>query len=99
MVLARLKVATRGRWLWMRTIGSTIVGQGLDSAVFITLAFVGTVPLPALAAIFATQWLAKCLYEAAATPLTYLVVNFIKRSEGIDCYDYDTRFNPLALSE
>lgn len=99
MVLARLKVATRGRWLWMRTIGSTIVGQGLDSAVFITLAFVGTVPLPALAAIVATQWLAKCLYEAAATPLTYLVVNFIKRTEGIDCYDYDTRFNPLALSE
>ena len=99
MVLAKMKLATKGRWLWTRTIGSTLVGQGLDSLVFITLAFGGTVPLPSLAKIMVTQWVVKCLYEAAATPLTYVVVNSLKRSEGVDVYDYDTRFNPLALSK
>jgi queuosine precursor transporter len=99
MVLAKMKIATKGRWLWTRTIGSTVVGQGLDSLVFITLAFWGTVPLSGLAGIIITQWLAKSLYEAAATPLTYVVVNFLKRSEGIDFFDYDTRFNPLAVSK
>ena len=99
MVLAKMKIATKGRWLWTRTIGSTVVGQGLDSLVFITLAFFGTVPSSDLAGIIITQWLAKSLYEAAATPLTYVVVNFLKRSEGIDFYDYDTRFNPLAVSK
>jgi hypothetical protein len=99
MVLAKMKIATRGRWLWTRTIGSTIVGQGLDSLVFISLAFGGTVPLFSLASIIVTQWVGKTLYEAAATPLTYVVVNFLKRSEGVDVYDYDTRFNPLAISE
>ncbi len=99
LVLAKMKIATRGRWLWTRTIGSTIVGQGLDSLVFIALAFGGTVPPPVLATIIVTQWLVKSLYEAAATPLTYVVVNFLKRSEGIDVYDYDTRFNPLAVSK
>lgn len=97
-VLAKMKVATNGRWLWMRTIGSTLVGQGLDSLVFITLAFVGTIPLQALASAVVTQWLAKSVYEAAATPLTYAVVNFLKRQEGLDVYDYDTRFNPLSLT-
>jgi len=99
MVLAKMKIATRGRWLWTRTIGSTIVGQGLDSLVFISLAFGGTVPLFSLASIIVTQWVGKTLYEAAATPLTYVVVNFLKRSEGVDVYDYDTRFNPLAISD
>jgi hypothetical protein len=96
-VLARMKVATGGRWLWSRTIGSTLVGQGLDSLVFISLAFVGTLPTGALLGMIVTQWLAKSLYEAAATPLTYLVVNFLKRREGIDVYDRGTRFNPLSL--
>jgi hypothetical protein len=96
-VLAKMKIATKGRWLWMRTIGSTIVGQGLDSFVFITLAFVGTIPLAALASAVLTQWLAKSIYEAAITPLTYRVVNFLKRREGFDVYDHDTRFNPLLI--
>ena len=62
MVLAKMKIATKGRWLWTRTIGSTIVGQGLDSLVFISLAFLGTVPLSSLGAIIVTQWLGKsCL--------------------------------------
>lgn len=98
-VLAKMKIATRGRWLWTRTIGSTLVGQGLDSLVFISLAFVGTIPLAGLASAIVTQWLAKSLYEAAATPATYWVVNFLKRQEGVDVYDYETDFNPLSLSQ
>lgn len=96
-VLAKMKIATNGRWLWMRTIGSTLVGQGLDSLVFITLAFVGTIPLTGLVSAILTQWLAKSVYEAAVTPVTYKVVNFLKRHEGLDVYDYDTQFNPLLL--
>jgi len=98
LVLAKMKIATRGRWLWTRTIGSTLVGQGLDSLVFITLAFVGTIPLAGLASAIVTQWLAKSAYEAAATPVTYWVVNFLKRQEGLDVYDYETDFNPISLS-
>lgn len=96
-VLAKMKIATNGRWLWTRTIGSTLVGQALDSLVFITLAFVGTIPLAALVSAILTQWLGKSVYEAAVTPLTYKVVNFLKRYEGLDVYDYDTQFNPLLI--
>lgn len=97
MVLAKMKVATQGRWLWGRTIGSTVVGEGLDSLVFITLAFVGIVPGGLLVQIVLTQWTAKVLYEVAATPLTYAVVGYLKRKEGIDHYDARTSFNPLAV--
>ena len=99
IVLAKMKIATRGRWLWLRTIGSTLVGQGLDSLVFITLAFFGTIPGKALLTAIITQWVAKSVYEAAATPVTYGVVNFLKRKEGVDVYDHGTRFNPLLISE
>ena len=98
-VLAKMKIATKGRWLWTRTIGSTLVGEGLDSLVFMTLAFVGTIPITGLTSAIVTQWVAKSAYEAAATPLTYAAVNFLKRREGIDVYDYDTPFNPLLLGE
>ena len=98
-VLAKMKIATRGRWLWLRTIGSTLVGQGLDSLVFITLAFVGTIPVAALILTIITQWLAKSIYEAAVTPLTYIVVKFLKRKEGLDVYDHDIRFNPFSVSK
>ena len=98
-VLARMKIATQGRWLWTRTIGSTLIGQGLDSAVFITLAFGGIIPLEGLITAMVTQWLFKSAYEAAATPLTYWVVNFLKRQEQIDFYDEDTRFNPFLMAE
>ncbi|MBM3508017.1 MAG: queuosine precursor transporter [Alphaproteobacteria bacterium] len=96
-VLAKLKVATEGRHLWLRTIGSTLIGQGLDSAVFLSLA--GIVPAEALLTAIVTQWLAKSAYEAAATPITYGVVGWLKRAEGIDTFDRDTKFNPLALSD
>ncbi|MFC1859036.1 queuosine precursor transporter [Thermodesulfobacteriota bacterium] len=96
-VLAKMKIATQGRWLWTRTIGSTIVGQGLDSLVFITLAFAGKIPLKGLATMIVTQWLVKSLFEALLTPLTYLGVNFLKRQEQIDAYDHGTRFNPFRF--
>ena len=98
-VLAKMKIATKGRWLWTRTIGSTLVGEGLDSLVFMTLAFVGTIPTTVLALAIVTQWLVKSVYEAAVTPLTYIVVNFLKRKEGKDTFDYDTKFNPLLIGE
>lgn len=84
-VLSRMKVATGGRFLWSRTIGSTIVGQGLDSAIFVTIAFAGTGV--ALVETIITTWLIKVAWEAAATPLTYWVVNQLKRREGIDVFD------------
>lgn len=98
-VLAKMKIATNGRWLWTRTIGSTLVGQGLDSAVFVVLAFSGTVPTRALIGIIVVNWLFKSAYEAAATPLTYLVINFLKRRENVDVYDYDTSFNPFLVTK
>jgi len=96
-VLAKMKIATGGRWLWTRTVGSTLVGQGFDSVVFITLAFAGTIPTSGLFSTIVAQWLAKSAYEAAVTPCTYAVVSFLKRREGIDVYDYDTRFNPFLI--
>jgi hypothetical protein len=98
-VLAKMKIATQGRWLWTRTIGSTLVGQGLDSLMFITLAFVGSMPLRILLATIVTQWLVKSAYEAAVTPCTYLVVNYLKRKEHVDVYDRETKFNPLLIAD
>ena len=98
IVLAKMKVATNGRFLWSRTIGSTLAGQGLDSLVFIVLAFVGSIPSGELLTLAVTQWIFKSAYEALATPLTYLVVNRLKRAEGLDVYDRDTTFNPLLIN-
>jgi uncharacterized integral membrane protein (TIGR00697 family) len=97
LVLSRLKIATRGRWLWMRTLGSTLIGQALDSAVFIAGAFLGMLPSDALVTAILTQWSLKVAYEAAATPVTYVVVNALKRTEGIDSYDYGADLSPLTL--
>ncbi|HEY3288621.1 MAG TPA: queuosine precursor transporter [Anaerolineae bacterium] len=96
-VLAKMKIATQGKWLWTRTIGSTLVGQALDSTVFITIAFIGTIPGDGLFSAVVSQWLFKSVYEIVATPLTYAVVAFLKRREGIDTYDRNTRFNPLVF--
>ena len=98
-VLARLKVATGGRLLWLRTIGSTLIGQALDSAIFMTVAFAGILSGGELAAAALAQWLFKSAYEAAATPLTYAAVGFLKRREGGEAFDKDIRFNPLAISD
>lgn len=98
-VLAKMKIATDGRWLWTRTIGSTLAGQAIDSAIFISLAFAGTIPPAMLLTTAVTQWLVKSGYEAVITPFTYWMVNFLKKREGIDVYDHDTRFNPLLLRD
>jgi uncharacterized integral membrane protein (TIGR00697 family) len=96
-ILSKMKVATKGKWLWARTITSTFVGQGLDSFVFIFIAFWGTSPADALISAMFTQWIFKVVYEAVATPLTYAAVDFIKKQEGIDVYDENISFNPLSL--
>jgi len=94
-VLAKMKIATQGRYLWLRTIGSTICGQLADSGIFILLAFYGTIPVIALGQMILSQWVLKSCYEALITPLTYLVVNYLKRVEQEDYYDRGTNFNPL----
>lgn len=86
-VLAKLKSLTEGKWLWLRTISSTIFGQGVDTIIFISLAFGGSVPAGILLNIVFLQWGAKVLYEALATPFTYLIVGNFKRAEGVDVYD------------
>lgn len=96
-VLAKMKIWTKGRHLWARTIGSTIVGQGLDSLVFILIAFSGLMVGSDLLTAVISQWIFKSAYEALATPLTYIVVNTLKRVEGVDAYDVDTNLNPFAF--
>jgi uncharacterized integral membrane protein (TIGR00697 family) len=98
-VLAKMKIATSGRYLWMRTIGSTLVGQLADTGIFILIAFFGVIPTAHLLTMVITQWLVKSLYEASATPLTYLVVNFLKRVEHEDYYDRKTKFSPFVWDE
>jgi len=96
-VLAKMKIITKGRWLWTRTIGSTLVGQGVDTVVVLTIAFLGVLPLSVLGIMILSHWLVKTIYETAATPLTYVVVGYLKRKEGIDTYDYGVDFNPLRV--
>ncbi|MBI4671811.1 MAG: queuosine precursor transporter [Chloroflexi bacterium] len=99
LVLAKMKIATNGRWLWTRTIASTIIGQGLDSLVFITIAFAGIIPLDGMVNAVIGQWGFKVVYEVIATPLTYMVVGWLKRAENLDVYDRGADFNPLKMSE
>ncbi len=97
LVMARMKIWSGGRHLWMRTIGSTVVGQGIDSLIFYPLAFLGAEGwTPRLVLIvIGTQWALKVAWEAALTPVTYRVVAFLKRHEGIDVYDRGTDFTPF----
>jgi len=94
-VLARMKLWTRGRHLWTRTIGSTVVGQGVDSLIFYPLAFYGIWETETLLVVLATQWALKVGWEALLTPVTYAVVGWLKRREGVDVYDEDTDFTPF----
>jgi uncharacterized integral membrane protein (TIGR00697 family) len=96
-VLAKLKLTTKGKFLWIRTIGSTIIGEGADSAIFISIAFWSILQGPALVTTIFSQWLFKVTYEVLATPLTYLVVNFLKKKENEDYFDRDTNFNPVTF--
>ncbi|TWD04768.1 hypothetical protein FB595_11147 [Sphingobium sp. AEW010] len=94
-VLARMKVLTQGRHLWMRTIGSTVVGQGVDSLLFYPLAFYGQWSNAQVLTVMVTNWAMKVGWEALLTPITYAVVNMLKRREGLDVYDQGTNFTPF----
>jgi len=98
-VLAKMKLYTEGRWLWTRTIGSTICGEAVDSALFYPLAFYGSgiIPDDKLPMVMLAQFLAKTMVEVLFTPITYKIVGFLKRAEQEDYYDRRTNFNPFAL--
>jgi len=96
-VLAKMKVATNGKWLWTRTIGSTAVGEAVDSSIFYPLAFYGTWSNEQVVSVMIGNYLLKVLWEALSTPLTYVVVNFLKRVEHEDYFDRNTDFNPFTL--
>ena len=98
-VLAKMKVLTKGRWLWTRTIGSTIFGEAVDSALFYPLAFYGTgiIPDDKLPMVMLAQFVTKVSVEVLFTPLTYRIVNALKRAENEDYYDRKTNFNPFSL--
>ncbi len=98
-VMAKMKVWTRGRALWSRTIGSTFVGQGVDSLIFYPVAFYGIWTTEAVLTVMVTNWALKVLWEAALTPVTYVVVNKLKAAEGVDLYDLETDFSPFASSK
>jgi hypothetical protein len=96
-VLAKMKLLTRGRWLWTRTIGSTLVGELVDTAVFVIVASLFKVfPWELFLTLTLTNYLFKVGVEALMTPVTYLIVNTLKRAEGEDYYDWDTKFNPFV---
>lgn len=98
-VLSKMKVWMKGRFLWVRTIGSTIVGEGVDSTLVIIIAFAGVVPNSALLPIIFSGYILKVLYEIIATPITYFIVKRLKRTEGIDVYDKGISYNPFTLKE
>lgn len=97
MILAKMKLWTNGKKLWMRTIGSTIVGEFIDSTLFILIAFLGVLPFSLLITLIISNYIFKTLVEVAFTPLTYKVVNFLKKKENEDYYDKNTNFNPFSL--
>jgi len=96
-VLAKMKIATAGRFLWTRTIGSTIAGEAVDSLIFYPLAFLGVWTTRQVLAVMLSNYLIKVAWEAVMTPFTYRIVNFLKRAEGEDYYDHGTDFTPFSL--
>lgn len=97
VILSWMKLKTRGRYLWTRTIGSTLVGEGVDTCIFMTIAFAGIYSWPELLVMAQVQYFWKVAYEILATPLTYRLVGWIKHQEGVDVYDYDVAYNPFSL--
>jgi len=95
-VMAKMKLWTGGRWLWTRTLGSTVAGQAVDSLVVTFGLFAFTLPVSTIFVMAGSGYLFKVLYEAVATPITYAIVGFLKREEGVDVYDEGTDFNPFV---
>jgi uncharacterized integral membrane protein (TIGR00697 family) len=98
-VLAKLKIITNGKWLWLRTITSTLVGEGADTLIFVMVAFWGVLPEDLLIAVVLSNYIFKVGVEVIFTPITYLIVGFLKRKEGVDVYDRGTNFNPFRLKD
>jgi uncharacterized integral membrane protein (TIGR00697 family) len=96
-IMAKMKVLTAGKWLWTRTIGSTIVGQGVDSLLFYPIAFAGIWTFDTLLAVIAFNWGFKIMVEIVMTPATYAIVNRLKRAENEDYFDEGTNFTPFSL--
>jgi len=96
-ILAKIKIATSGRYLWVRTISSTLIGQLIDTIIFCLIAFYGIWPVEVLIAVVVSNYIFKCSFEILATPLTYGAVIGLKKSEGLDVYDRDTNFNPFRF--
>jgi hypothetical protein len=96
-VLAQMKLMSDGRNLWMRTIGSTVVGQGVDSLLFYPIAFLGVWSTEDVLKVLITNYLLKVSWEAILTPVTYRIVGFLKRAEGVDVYDKETNFTPFSV--
>lgn len=94
-ILAKMKILTKGKWLWMRTIGSTLVGEGIDTLLFVFIAFYGTLPLSLLWAVILSNYIFKTGVEILFTPLTYVCAKGLKRAENEDYYDTKTNFNPF----
>ncbi len=98
-VMAKMKLWTKGRWLWTRTIGSTIVGEGVDSLTFYPIAFMGIWEGQTIVKVILFNWAMKVIVETVLTPVTYAVVGFLKRRENVDTYDTTTSFNPFSLRD
>ena len=98
-IMSKMKILTNGKYLWTRTIGSTVVGQLLDSSIFLLLAFAGTVPIRVIFSMMIVMYIGKVLYEAILTPITYFVVRKLKQAEGMDIYDRGIDYNPFRLRE
>ena len=96
-ILSKMKIMTAGKWLWARTIGSTLIGEGIDTVVFITLAFWMLVPTEVLLQMMLFQYIFKVSYEILATPLTYLAVGKLKNQEGLDTFDHNVKYNPFQI--
>ena len=94
-VLAKMKIYTRGRWLWTRTIGSTIIGELVDTVLFVMIAFYRVLPAGLLISVAISNYVFKVGFEVIATPFTYMFVSYLKTHEREDVYDYDTNFNPF----
>ena len=97
IILSKLKIKTKGKYLWVRTIGSTLVGEGIDTVIFCMIAFYGVLPNSLLVSIIISNYIFKCGVEIFLTPITYKAVGFLKKKEGVDVYDHNTSYNPFPF--
>lgn len=98
-VMSKMKIWSNGKYLWTRTVGSTVVGEGVDSIIFNIIAFLGVFPFSAVLVLIVSAYIAKVVFEVIATPVTYMIVRWLKKAEGIDIYDRGINYNPFSLKE